>query len=566
MKRCPFLLFYVLLIWFIASLPGQLKANVNDFTFYKNITLIPLRISTSVDTTISIVNNGATKYFVDKVEFANNNDYTVVSHDKDAIDTYQTLSIVVNFKPEKEFGQNNTLLVIFKNKDTLKINLSGYGYIPKISVNDYHFTYQKVLTRSKMNYFVIKNPSQSSDLLVEKISIKTNANFTFDDDSFVKQNITVPKGGETQVGIIFYPKAEGSFKVKMQVISDAEPGPDRMPRHYDTLELSGSSLKATTELDLGTLSICDLADTVIGIDNISLDKNLSIDSIKVDDPLFVKYNVLDTAVAPGYAAFVKILVGAKVSGKYNSTIYVYTNIGILSIPLNIEFTQSDTKLSIGDYSQGKSITKPGDQITIPIYVKYEPGKGLDSAAILVHYDPRIIVPYAVDDSAKMSIVDNGLALIKIKIKTAGLNDTLNLSCNTYLSDTLITNVWIETDFPENYNCYKYSQNEKNVVFNVCTENIRCIETGQADYAFEKISPNPINGDKVHIVYSMPFKAPAKITFYNSNGQIKKVLDFISLPVGKNELELNIGDFDNGLYFVEFTSYSFTKVQKMILIK
>ena len=393
-----------------------LIAANNDFDYKQNYSLDPQRILVPFDTTVTIQNIGSAVKSLKTIKFIDNNDFTIIDHDKDKIASNEKLSIKIGFTPTKEFTQTNTLIVVFESLDTLKITFSAYGFIPKIKDESYTFPYQKVNSKSKLNYFKIQNPSQTSDLYISKITIRNNPNFSFDDNTFIKEDLTVPKGSEINIGMYFYPKSTGKLYTDLLVISDAAEGPSKKPRNYDTLRLYGEAFQPTYYMDLGRFLLCEVRDTIIAIDNTSIDKQMTIDSLKVDGPYDFTYQILDKSVEPGLTGFVRIFLQPKQCGVTSNVLNVFTSNGILEIPVKADVYQLNTELKILDYSDGKSLIVPGQVITVPIRYKYDYYGSVDTLVIRLKYNPFIMDPISADNEVNLQILKPGECLLKFLMK------------------------------------------------------------------------------------------------------------------------------------------------------
>ena len=125
-----------------------------------------------------------------------------------------------------------------------------------------------------------------------------------------------------------------------------------------------------------------------------------------------------------------------------------------------------------------------------------------------------------------------------------------MTFNTFLSDTLKTNLVADTYFTDGNLCFKNSTDATLVSLGICMGHIRAIEAGAGNYSLSKISPNPVISDRLKIEYSMPFKVPVTLSISEVNGKEIAVYHFNDLSAGRNEIELPIEKLDNGIYFVK----------------
>lgn len=78
-------------------------------------------------------------------------------------------------------------------------------------------------------------------------------------------------------------------------------------------------------------------------------------------------------------------------------------------------------------------------------------------------------------------------------------------------------------------------------------------------------PNPFN-PITKIVYSIPQSEKVKITVYNSLGQVIKELVNEFKHAGNYLVEFNGSNISSGIYFYKIEAGSYTKINRMILLK
>ncbi|MEO6902595.1 MAG: S8/S53 family peptidase [Bacteroidia bacterium] len=79
-------------------------------------------------------------------------------------------------------------------------------------------------------------------------------------------------------------------------------------------------------------------------------------------------------------------------------------------------------------------------------------------------------------------------------------------------------------------------------------------------------PNPVNAANTIIEFNLPAKAQAELSIYNTVGQ--KVMTVLNsqLNAGDHQVNLDVSNFNNGLYFYELTTGNNKAVMKMVIQK
>ena len=66
-------------------------------------------------------------------------------------------------------------------------------------------------------------------------------------------------------------------------------------------------------------------------------------------------------------------------------------------------------------------------------------------------------------------------------------------------------------------------------------------------------PNPVKGNRISLNYSLTQNSNVSVEIYNMLGAQVKFISCPNMSVGKNELNVDLSDFLNGLYFVRLQS-------------
>ena len=92
-----------------------------------------------------------------------------------------------------------------------------------------------------------------------------------------------------------------------------------------------------------------------------------------------------------------------------------------------------------------------------------------------------------------------------------------------------------------------------------------IEILPIKYLLENPYPNPFN-PVTNIKYSIPENTEVSIRIYGINGNMIEELFNGNQVVGTYNLSWDADNHPSGLYFVKMTANSFTKTQKLMLVK
>ncbi len=85
------------------------------------------------------------------------------------------------------------------------------------------------------------------------------------------------------------------------------------------------------------------------------------------------------------------------------------------------------------------------------------------------------------------------------------------------------------------------------------------------FSLEPNYPNPFNGS-TRIAFCLPSASHAKITIYNSLGQVVRNLTDSVYSSGKHEITWHSGEVSTGIYFCRIETPRFSAARKMILVK
>jgi hypothetical protein len=78
-------------------------------------------------------------------------------------------------------------------------------------------------------------------------------------------------------------------------------------------------------------------------------------------------------------------------------------------------------------------------------------------------------------------------------------------------------------------------------------------------------PNPFNSSTV-IRFSLPYAGHAKLTIYDVNGRLVKMIANKVFSVGENHIIFNASDLSSGVYFIRLEAENQTLTEKLVLLK
>ncbi len=87
----------------------------------------------------------------------------------------------------------------------------------------------------------------------------------------------------------------------------------------------------------------------------------------------------------------------------------------------------------------------------------------------------------------------------------------------------------------------------------------------SSYTLKQNYPNPFN-PVTQIEFALPVKSLARITIYNTLGEVITVLLNENLSAGNYKVDWNASAYPSGVYFYELKTDGFTETRKMVLIK
>ncbi len=514
----------------------------------------------------------------------------------------QEIKLAVRYTAKTEFLRLVDLSIKYLNdKDTVLsgVVISGKGIKPKIFVQKEDFI-SKVPTgeiHPNTSNLRIKNNSGSTSLYIKNIEILDES---IGKDAFILekpliQDTTLSINDEYLIPIKFNPMYEGKYLLKIKITSNSfnETSPGSFTD--TTISISGEAYQrpiiifsnlntVTNKCDIGSLSVkvVNVTSTSLLIDDCftsGINKNAFTVSKNYKGYLIAPFDTIDLTI--DYLPNVT-------PDLYHSAI------------LNIKIQDFIFKKEIFAKNYISSIIISIDTLSNAI-----PGMIINEKRT---YSDKLTITIKADDL--LNLVDNKISftlkypsdeLIFLgKISTDKIENIERIEFFTnYLSGgitELITNINVlKGNNFENINIYPQFvlmlsnknklildpeiilSNEKSdclekiyragiIEFNFCESTIGDILLNKYSFDLIDIAPNPLTGDFINVKFSTGFRTNVKIQLVSTNGEsIYIFLDDI-IDGDIYNLNFNIQDVPNGVYFILLTAGNYTESLKISIEK
>ena len=85
-----------------------------------------------------------------------------------------------------------------------------------------------------------------------------------------------------------------------------------------------------------------------------------------------------------------------------------------------------------------------------------------------------------------------------------------------------------------------------------------------EFLLKQNYPNPVNAGKTIIEFTLPEKAQAELSIFNSIGQKIFSVFNAQMNAGSHQVSVDVGDLGNGIYFYQLKTGSHSAVMKMVV--
>lgn len=541
------------------------------------------RLLTTNDSTYKLHNSSPVKVKITKIYMKNTPDNNFIVNLPTApfeIEPDAEVDIPLSFIPQSEGVLENFITIELESvPNPISGRLTGIGALPMISTKELVFPPTKPAVKSSIENLEIENPSTTSDLFIYEIKFaQPTTEFAFETPNLT--NLKVARnGGKLDIPMSFTPASVGIRTAKVLIISDALPGPDKAPRKYDTVNISGEGLGLNVSprsIDFGEVLTCFEPQQKLKIINSTSNTKIVIYSKNiVGSNQFVVSGLPDTIPA-GVDYNFDIIFMPQTPGNYQGTLQLRTSSGDADIILNGQGKNVIIKPTIQPIPKALQIPNSRIPVIFTLSVpNFENNKLPKVNFTFEYYDKMFLID---ENTLNMSASKgtwnwtmncaNGICTITGTSSDALPPLTINGSIifATYLSDKAETFLIITPEFQElaipSTSCFDYQPDSQSVRLATCYTNGRLITINPASYYMTDIKPNPAQNE-IEIAFGIGLEAQTKIDIYNSMGILVANIFDQSLKSGEYLYKFPI-DLPSGVYIVNIRSGIYNDLKKLII--
>ncbi len=590
------------------------------------------RVLTVNDSAVYMTNVGDTKVLVNSFKLDDENDnsmeilYNQITPKETNIELYPLtennsgkttkITIPVRFVPQDEQDYENFVIPVFGDETvetgTVRGRLEGIGILPKIDTLGYEFAEIRYIQGEQnispeTGQVKIRSTSQSADLYIESIEWEDPNQQEFEFTRTPPSDTVITRGDSLVLDVIFHPsQPQATVVERVEVVSDAETGPDRDPRITHYPEVIGHSFQvgwSVNELDFGPVLLCDPEEDHFTIFNNSQNQDIidvKINKFAGDVTLFEITNIPDRISANDEGN-----VGVRYSPEYPRASEMQVEVEVTFENSNV--TEKDTTLVKGEgYKVPVTLKLPeldknaaGIPVEIPITIvnnKANESKITEfEIDVLYETDWMTWLPAGDTDNEIAqgeALVPNSwnvtgvetrdpvTGMARLRITAAGTMPVkggenvlvrprflllLTESLTTFHPEISLTKLE-NSGFGDRTICIIPDTTRGEVTINSCVIDLRHIEYTGDDYLLESISPNPVTDEGFTLKYGVGLEGRTKIELHNSKGVLVDILvDAVTDP-GYYEQQVKTSDLPAGVYFLKMQSGPFTKMRRIVITK
>lgn len=509
-------------------------------------------------------------------------------------------------------GEERTASALLKGVAVVPIQDSlGWGTTTPQPIGTVVYGVAHIYNRGTMNLTV-------SDLRI--VDDQANA-FQIDpawySNAFANGPIVIPPNGERPINIIFTVQRSGLQTARIQVSCDLMPDEIKHPSLYGVGETSNSNAEATS-YDFGNVYKCNskTSSQELYVRNTGESRLTVVDVQPASAETSQLFQLLNQAaligktIDPGQTSdpLVVVFRPPYVSDKERQAIRYESN---ATVTYAFDWTLKDENnrtLTVRSYVSGTGIdlvvlatTKP---LRAPTYTvqEYQYDKPLEYEFNLldrpnriddgrlttfhayVYYDPSTFAPeVGPENIITAGTLTDGWIVRKAVINQPGefevemveptgtkplqgIGTLFKFKMRAYFSPLLEAQLPCAFD-PTGSSCWVLVDTEPGRVLlpKVCAFDLRHVVISLGQFELRDPEPNPSDGSRVTLRFSVGYEAPTRIQLVNSVGEIIRTpIDHVLAP-GAYEVNVDLSDVPNGAYFIRMTSGQWNAPTKMLLL-
>ena len=558
----------------------KLTANVVDAQLNaEGIAWGPKRKLTENDSSLTITNIGTITENINEIKLADPALNEIFKLEQKGnvnipVEGGKTQKLDVSFKPAEERYYETELIILSDDrKDTLKLPLSGSGFLPKFA---YEWSCGDMIEigDSTDAELTLINPSQTSELKVDRIEITAGGEEFFKINNDLNGGYTMDVNSSEKIYFKFKPEEDLSHKIAITVYADnydgeftAEWKMNKISEGCDAYDIE------TDDINFGSVFLCDTNDNEVLIKNKAVNTDLILyrDQIfiygKDKDDFYTEVNS-DITVQPGETESIKVGFSPSDDVNYNKEAYLHIG-NSFDMQLNIDLTGQAERARTYS-SENKYTLKPGKRFTLPVFLNIPEleDESIEDLTLEVIYNNRFL-HYAGNNLKSFTgenwqwsdpqIPDEGILRIRgegildvpfsgkvfeidfrVLLDTAdksAIYATVDYECNSH--DYLLTEV--------DYEDFCFNQGRRVIINN---------------YAYAT-SVSAAAGN-IELQVTIGLEAQTNISVYNTMGELVEEIEKKELPAGVHNYFIPAESIANGLYFIKVQSGPYLETKPVIL--
>lgn len=482
--------------------------------------------------------------------------------------------IPITFIPQNDIFYSTDVKIITSEADTTVSLFEGETYLPMM-ITDKACADNIKVGSSGIAYVDLTNPSTSSQLSVNSISLTNNNEFAF--QLGIINNVTLQKGESKRFLIDYTPQAGFNHNTDVLIEADDYDGLFTDLWKTTTISIICDALKFEYTIPFfGPTLLCNDNEKFISITNTSeaTQAEIYVDQSQIlgqDQTAFMlNSKTPQITIAGGETIQIPVIFTPTEPRKYSARVTIPASNDInFDIPLSGEGREI-----IPTTTPAVSTILPNETQTLSFIADIpdlEKGS-IDSLEFIIRTsNTAIYINPNTFKSSNPAITWSPIALTAkgdILVKGKGnlvvpfKNELFTFKYTGMLDDSLRTSIFYDV----RYACTERKFDVKLVkIDKICLEETRRIIVTDYNYSVAKPAPNPVDNE-FNLDFSLALDSYTQIDIYNMLGKKVKTLFGEELKAGNYEMKFPATDLPSGSYIIKFQSGRFAKALPLQIVK
>ncbi len=531
---------------------------------------------------IEIINNSNAIETIDNIQFESGMSNGIFEFEDQTmplnIPANGKVKIKVSFNPKQEITYAENILVFVESRDDPLIsNLTGIGILPKLSIS-WDCGDKVEVGETTYGSITLTNPSKSSKLIINSISIENNDEFEFPAGTKLN-NLTIDKEDFLTIPVLFTPISGGDNSDNFIIFADDYDGTfnEQWKKTIEPIVCDGLEVFYPTKIEFENNIVCTKRTLPITFENRSKDTDITLYFSKLEfsneDAKHFELPNLNDQVLKGSQSFVfDISFSPQNKGHFSTVLTIPNSMGGVfkvslegeALGINLSANKNEVLLSVGqkfDFAIFADLPKTATGTINNLTIKF-------------NSDPT--VAGMVKNSFKTNLTNNwkwnNLEYLGNGYYQISGNGTLtdnqkvelfSLEYMTYLNDKQRTQIQSELDYgcmSDYYDLTIINTEE------VCFNDNRIIEMkSNAKFGISLPNPNPAN-NIINLSYGIGFDTYTKIELINYTGETIQTIYDDYHKAGDYQLNIPTNNLSTGTYFIKMISGPYATIRQIMIIK